>query len=74
MPCRVGMTSNVLKRKQAWLSVHPNLYKWDVLKSGLTYAEALAEEQRIAEELGCENEAGGQKVEGSVYSIYCFHY
>ena len=70
---RVGMTTDLIGRKQYWMSIYPSLY-WTVLQSGLTYDEAIRREKYYAQALKAEYYPGGERKLGAIYSIYSFYY
>lgn len=74
MACRVGMTSRVSERKADWQRKHKNFRNWRILKTGLTYHEALQYEAAYARRNGCVFHGGGQRKAGRVYSVYRFDY
>ena len=69
MACRVGMSTNPDERIEYWKK-EENCTSGYVVKSGLTYDEALAEEKRLAKEHGCRQSGGGPRVSGWVWSVY----
>lgn len=74
MACRVGMTTDPGERKAYWEARHPTLRNWRIVKSRLTYDEALELEKTTAERGGCEYSPGGQRKRGRVWSVYRFTY
>ena len=70
---RVGITTDTNERQKYWQSQYPNLSNFRIVKSGLTYEQAQAEENEYIKK-GYEGSAGGEKKYGSVYSVYTFDY
>ena len=70
---RVGMTHDLVERKQHWKNEHPSLYNWKVRASRLTYNQAL-EKEKYYESLGYKGHPGGERKHGPVYSVYTFEY
>ena len=74
MGCRIGMATNVADRVDELKKngTVPEDATYRTLASGLTYAEANAEEQDRREKCGshCEGSPGGGYVPGRVWSVY----
>ena len=75
MACRIGMSSNPRGRIDHWraqCSRRNGKFRSKILDSGLTYNEAQALERRKARECGnhCQQESGGERKPGRVYSVY----
>ena len=75
MTCRIGMSSNPGGRINHWRNQCENRdgkFSSNKLASGLTYDEAQALERRKARECGnhCQQESGGERKPGRVYTVY----
>ena len=66
------MTSDPGERKKYWERRLGRPVILKIIKSGLTYEEAQTLETREARKCGdhCEQEPGGQKNAGNVYTVY----
>ena len=73
MPCRVGITTDPVRRKQEW-EQKGSVRNWEILASGLTKNQAQDEENRIARERGCEAYPGGLDNGLSNWCVYYFEY
>ena len=72
MACRVGITTNLARRRSEHERDYPNLYNWTILDSGLTREKAQEiENQEKAK--GCEASGGVRDADGS-WSVYRFNY
>ena len=69
MACRVGMSTVPAERIKYWKNKE-NCTSGYVVKSGLTYDEALELEKDLARRGGCRQSGGGQRVSGRVWSVY----
>ena len=66
MACRIGMSTDVPAREREFG------HRARILRTGLTYEEANALEQRERERCGshCQGQAGGRYVPGRVWCVY----
>ena len=71
--CRVGMAVDPVGRIAEWRKRY-TITRWWVLRSGLSYDDALAYEKSYAQQYGCVHHGGGQRVPGLVWSVYIFHH
>ena len=69
MVCRVGMSTDPLERIKYWKENEGCTFG-RVLKSRLTYDEALEMEKKEAQARGCRYSSGGMRVDGKVWSVY----
>ena len=74
MACRVGMTTDPVERQRHWRGQYPYMTNWQILRSQLTYNEALEWERYYAGLYGCVSHPGGSSVLGRVWSIYYFQH
>ena len=75
MTCRVGITTDLEKRKAYWESQHRTLRNWKILSGPhRTKAAAQAREDEEAERLGCVAHPGGPDVPGAMWYVYYFRY
>lgn len=73
MPKRVGITSNLDRRKKEWGRKF-KIKKWSVISTSLlTYEGAQKIEDRYKKR-GYIAHSGGRKKSGKVYSVYTFNY
>ena len=72
MKCRVGITTDVARRKNEHKAKYPTLKNWNILASGLTRKQAQDLEDKEAAK-GCDASAGGRDAGGS-WSVYKFNY
>lgn len=75
MTCRIGMSSDPHGRINHWRNQCENRggkFSSIILASGLSYDEAQNLERRKANECGfyCQQESGGERKPGRVYSVY----
>lgn len=73
MSCRVGITTDVARRKREWQNKYPGMYGWAVLARGLTRTAAQERENQEAKARGCISSGGGRDAGGS-WSVYFFRY
>ena len=59
MPCRVGMTTDLDRRKAEHERKYKNARDWSVLHEDLDRASAEALEAEEAKERGCDSHGGG---------------
>ena len=69
MACRVGMSTQPRKRIRHWQNEEGH-NKSRILKTGLTYRQALAYEKQAAESYRCNHRLGGPPKRGRVWSVY----
>lgn len=69
MSCRVGSSTNPEERIKYWKDKEGHTGS-EILAEALTYDEAKVLEKHEAEKRGCEQEEGGPRVEGPVWSVY----
>ena len=70
---RVGITSNITRRKKEWKRKYPNMCGWEILRCGLTYTRAQKIENEFKKK-GCDAHPGGRPLPGYVYCVYTFKY
>ena len=73
MPCRVGITTDPVKRKTEWNSKVVGLKNWKLLASYNTRKKAQEHEDRYAERYGCKSSHGGADAKGP-WHVYRFEY
>lgn len=74
MACRVGITTDLDRRKAEWKQEYPNLRNWKIENEYETKTEAQAEENRIAKKRGCKSSPGGDGDEHATWYVYSFEY
>ena len=75
MPCRVGMTTNLVERRAFWESQYPRTLKnWQVVYTCYTKSDAQFHENRLALAYSCEAAAGGVGPENATWYIYYFEH
>lgn len=74
MMCRVGMTTDPKGRRKYWETQEPTLTNWKIIHEGLTYDQAQALEIQLAGQHECEQDEGGPRVPGNVWSVYYFEF
>ena len=74
MPCRIGITQDLARRKSEWKAEHPGLYDWEHESTYSSKSAAQAEENRLANERGCQSGQGGSGPEGGTWHVYSFKY
>lgn len=73
MPCRVGITTNLKKRKSYWESKVVGLKNWRVLGTYNSRKNAQDHEDSYAQSFGCEAHHGGKDKPGP-WHVYRFDY
>ena len=73
MPKRVGITTDIDRRKQEWKRKFPNLHSWRVVASSLTKQQAQDKEDEYIR-MGYEGHPGGRDDQGSLWSVYTFEH
>lgn len=73
MPCRVGITTDLEKRKAYWESRVHSLSNWLLLGSCRSRAQAQAHETRYSIAYKCQAAPGGRDSGGS-WHVYRFNY
>lgn len=77
MSCRIGMTTNLERRKIYWKSQYPTLKDWQVLAGPIASKdEAQKKETELAKEYACESHPGGDDPDkqDALWYIYGFNY
>lgn len=59
MPCIIGMTTDLSRRKAEWEREYRFLRNWRVFQSGLSRAQAQALETQLAAQYGCDSHHAG---------------
>ena len=76
MACRVGITTDPVRRKAEWRKKYPLLTNWQVLEQHSTKASAQLAEIRLAHEYGCAAYQGGREPDTPfvIWSVYKFEH
>ena len=74
MACRVGITTDLERRRREWLEEHPNLENWELLGTYSSKTEAQKAETEYAKEYVCEAHTGGSGPEYATWYVYKFDY
>ena len=74
MPCRVGITTDLARRKKEWLREHTGLTEWKIIAVYSNKSAAQDRENREAEKLGCSSSPGGYGAENTTWYVYHFRY
>ncbi len=72
MACKIGITTDLDRRRKEWESEYPNLYGWQMLDGPFaTQQKAQEAEDRLAKQHGCDSHHGGEgKGQWWVYKFY----
>lgn len=74
MTCKIGITTDLDRRRQEWELEYPDLSGWQMIDGPFeTREEAQEAEDRLAEEHGCESHHGGGEANGPWW-VYKFYY
>ncbi len=73
MPCRVGITTNLARRKSEWESQVIGLKDWST-KGPYNREEAQKLEDQIAARYGCNAHHGGADASSNRWYVYWFNY
>lgn len=77
MPCKVGITTDLNRRKGEWQAIHPTLKNWKELGSPHdTRESAQNAENLVAVTSGCEHAPGGREPNDpdAKWHVYRFDY
>ncbi len=74
MACRVGITTDLARRKTQWEHEYPFMREWKWLGTYQSKSAAQSEEIEVAKSHGCDYGAGGRGDEDQVWYVYHFHY
>lgn len=73
MPCIIGMTTDLHRRKSEWEHQYRPLRNWRVYQSGLSRTAAQRLETQLATQYGCQSHHGGNDPESpSSWAVYGF--
>jgi hypothetical protein len=73
MPCKVGITTDPVRRRSEWMSQVVGLSNWRLLKRFSSRERAQEYEDWYAQRYGCQAHHGGMKSRGPWY-VYRFDY
>ncbi len=73
MKCRIGITTDLERRKAEWQREY-NLYNWQVLGTYGSKTEAQQAENRLSQQHGCQAHGGGDGNEYDTWCVYRFDY
>jgi hypothetical protein len=73
MPCRVGITTDVERRRSEWTAKVVEMKNWRVLATYSQKSDAQAHEARYAKKYDCVASPGGPSTSGPWY-VYRFEY
>ena len=74
MACRIGITQDLDRRKSEWKAKYPGLRDWKRESTHGSKTAAQAEEDRLANERGCQSGQGGSGPEAGTWHVYSFRY
>ena len=75
MPCQVGMTTNLQRRKQQWESKCSNLRNWQKLDGPIkSRQEAQKKEEQYARQYNCDSHAGGDEPDSPSAQWYIYKF
>ena len=74
MPCRVGITMDLDRRRREQERVYPTLRSWRRESTHRSKSAAQAAERRIARQRGCDAHPGGAGPEYATWYVYSFRY
>ena len=74
MPCQIGITMDLERRKRQWKNKRPRLRNWEKLSTHRTKSAAQAMERKLAKKYGCKYHPGGAGPERATWSVYRFDY
>lgn len=74
MACRVGMTTDLDRRKREHQSDYPTMQNWRILSTHRTKSAAQAAETNAASQGGCTSGHGGAGPEYATWYVYRFEY
>lgn len=74
MPCQIGITMNLERRKRQWKNKRPRLRNWRRLSTHRTKSAAQAMERKLAKKYGCNYHPGGAGPERATWYVYRFDY
>ena len=67
MPCRVGITTDPVRRKKEWESEYSSLRNWQTYGPYTTRQKAQEKENQLAVIYGCASHPGGREPDDSAY-------
>ena len=75
MACRIGITTDLIKRRQYWESQYPfSFRKWQVLKTCYSKSEAQHWETMLSKRYRCDYYPGGAGPENAIWYVYYFEH
>jgi hypothetical protein len=74
MACRIGITTNLSRRKSEWESKYPQLRNWKVIDGPVSRTKAQSIEDRRAKEGGCAASGGGSDPDDGKDSWYVYYF
>ena len=74
MPCQVGITTDLARRKREWEQKIVGLRNWRRISTHRTRSAAQAREITEAERLNCNYGVGGAGAERATWHVYTFTY
>ena len=73
--CRVGMTTNLMERKQHWQNKHPDLWGWEIFGPYNYREDAQEKENELAKKYNCVSHQGGRDpYEIFPWYVYMFYF
>ena len=74
MACRVGITTDPVRRKQDWQRQYPRLRNWRILSTHNSKSAAQQRESQEARNRGCTAHPGGEGPERATWYVYYFEH
>jgi len=72
--CRIGITTNLAKRKTYWSNVHSTFSDWKVLGGPMSRQKAQNMETQLAKQYRCEAHPGGDEPDNPSTSWYVYYF
>ena len=73
MPCRVGITTDHVRRREKWKSQVTGFRNWRIVKQFNNRDDAQTFENQYASDHGCEAHPGGEEALG-IWYVYYFEF
>ena len=74
MPCRIGITTDPIRRRREWERRHPTLHNWQIYETYGSKSRAQADVIALARLYGCDFGIGGGGLEIATWYVYGFDY
>ena len=74
MACRVGITTNLERRKAEWQKKYPNLRNWKKFGPYPTKEAAQRREEQLADQNNCKAFRGGRNKKDAEWYAYKFNH